>query len=119
MADHNDLGKKGEDAAAAFLLKKGYRILERNYRYLKAEVDIIAQKDDTVCAVEVKTRSTPDFGDPQDFVKPKQIQRLVSALDHYITHNDLDVEARFDIVAIIKNKLGTRIEHLEDAFLHF
>lgn len=119
MAKHNELGKKGEEMAVDYLQRKGYQILERNYRFLKSEIDIIAQKEDTVCAIEVKTRSTADFGNPQDFVKPDQIQRLVLALDHYITTNDLEVEARFDIVAIVKNKLGTQIEHLEDAFLYF
>tara|TARA_B100000949_G_C14107673_1_gene376945 strand:+ start:376 stop:735 length:360 start_codon:yes stop_codon:yes gene_type:complete len=119
MAQHNDLGKKGEQLAVDFLQQKGFAILERNYRFQKAEVDIIIQKEDLICAVEVKTRSTPEFGNPQDFVKPKQIQQLVKAMDYYINENDLDVELRFDIVAIIKNKLGTRIEHLEDAFLYF
>lgn len=119
MAKHNDLGKKGEEIAVRFLQRKGYEILERNYRYLKAEVDIIAQKRHVICAVEVKTRSTANFGDPQDFVKQKQIQRLVLALDHYITDHNLEVEARFDIVGIIRNNEGMRIEHLEDAFLYF
>lgn len=119
MAEHNELGKKGEDEAVAFLMKKGYKILERNYRFKKAEIDIIARKDELLVAVEVKTRSTPDFGNPQDFVKPKKIKLLVMAFDHYITQNELDVDARFDIVAIIKNKSGMRIEHLEDAFFHF
>ncbi len=119
MAEHNKLGKKGEKLAVDFLLKKGYNILEKNYRYQKSEVDIIAQKDNTIVVVEVKTRSTPEFGDPQEFVKPKQIQSLVKAVDHYIEDHQLDMEVRFDIVAIIKNKLGTSIEHLEDAFFHF
>ena len=119
MAQHNDLGKKGEQLAVDFLQQKGFTILERNYRFQKAEVDIIIQKENLICAVEVKTRSTPEFGNPQDFVKPKQIQQLVKAMDFYITENDLDVELRFDIVAIIKNKLGTQIEHLEDSFLYF
>lgn len=119
MAQHNELGKKGEQLAVDFLQKKGYEILERNYRYQKAEIDIIARLNDTLCAVEVKTRSTPDFGNPQDFVKPKQIQQLVKAIDFYVIENDLDVEVRFDIVAIIKNKLGTKIEFFENAFLHF
>ncbi|WP_274474206.1 YraN family protein [Mangrovimonas aestuarii] len=119
MAEHNDLGKKGEQMAVDFLVDKGYSILERNYRYLKAEIDIIIQKDEVVCAVEVKTRSTSDFGNPQDFVKPKQIKLLVEALNHYILENDLDVEGRFDIIAILNNKKGTQIEHLEDAFFHF
>ena len=119
MAQHNDLGKEGEKLAVNFLLKNGYNILETNYRYLKAEVDIIARKGDTICAVEVKTRSTPDFGNPQDFVKPKQIALLVSAINNYVETLKLDVEVRFDIVAIIKNKQGTKLEHIEDAFLHF
>jgi putative endonuclease len=119
MAQHNELGKKGEQEAVNYLQKKGYKILERNYRFMKAEVDIITSKDDVVCAVEVKTRSTPEFGNPQDFIKPKQIQNLVKVLDYYITSRDIDCEARFDVVAIVKNKLGTRIEHLEDAFLYF
>ncbi len=119
MAEHNILGKKGEQLAVDLLIKKGYDVLEKNYRYQKAEVDIIAQKRDVIVVVEVKTRSTPEFGNPQDFVKPKQIQQLVKAIDHYILENDLDVEVRFDIIAIIKNKAGTRIEHLEDAFYHF
>jgi len=119
MAEHNVLGKEGEKLTVEFLQKQGYHILEKNYRYLKAEIDIIALKEDTIVVIEVKTRSTPDFGNPQDFVKPKQIQLLVKAMDHYVTENDLDVEVRFDIVAIIKNKQGTKIEHLEDAFYHF
>lgn len=119
MAEHNELGKEGEKLATRLLAEKGYEILEVNYRYLKAEVDIIALKDGILIAVEVKTRSTPDFGNPQDFLKPAQIQRLVKAIDHYVNEHNLDVEVRFDIVAIIKNKLGTQVEHLEDAFLHF
>jgi len=119
MAEHNTLGKKGEELATALLLKKGYSILAKNFRFKKFEVDIIALQDDTLVAVEVKTRSTPDFGDPQEFLKKAQIKNLVEAVDHYITSNKLDYEVRFDIIGIIKNKTGTRIEHLEDAFLHF
>lgn len=119
MADHNDLGKEGEDLAVAHLLKNGYKIVARNFRYLKAEVDIIARKKGVLAVVEVKTRSTPDFGDPQEFVKKKQINSLVKAVDFFVNEQNLDVEVRFDIIAIIRNKAGTRIEHLEDAFLHF
>ncbi len=119
MAQHNELGKKGEDLAVDFLLKNGYRIIERNYCFDKAEVDIIAQKDDILAIIEVKTRSTADFGNPQDFVKPKQIQRLVKAVDEYVTTNGLDVEVRFDIIAIIKASKDFNIEHLENAFYHF
>lgn len=119
MAQHNELGKKGEELAVAHLVKAGYEIVARNFTYQKAEVDIIARKDNVLAVVEVKTRSTPDFGDPQDFVKKKQINQLVKAIDYFVNEHNLDVEVRFDIVAIIKNKSGTRIEHLTDAFLHF
>ena len=119
MAQHNELGKKGEQLAKDFLVKNGYEILERNYRFDKAEVDIIAQQKDILAVVEVKTRSSLDFGNPQDFVKPKQIKNLVKAVDEYVTENNLDVEVRFDIVAILQNGKDFEIEHLEDAFYYF
>ena len=119
MAEHNELGRKGEQLAIAFLIKNKYKILEKNYRYLKAEVDIIAQKENTLAVVEVKTRSTDYFGNPQDSVTPKKIKLLVAAIDHYVVERDLEVEVRFDIIAIILQKNSTKIEHLEDAFLHF
>ena len=119
MATHNELGKKGEQLAVDFLIEHGYQIVERNYRFDKAEVDIIARKKDILAIVEVKARSTRDFGDPQDFVKPKQIQRLVKAINEYVVENDLNVEVRFDIVAIVKDGKSHAIEHLKDAFYHF
>ena len=69
--------------------------------------------------VEVKTRSSIDFGLPQDFVKPKKIQLLVKAINEYVTTNDLEVDVRFDIIAIHKEGQQFKIEHLEDAFYHF
>lgn len=119
MAQHNELGKKGEEMAVAHLLAKGYEIVARNFMYQKAEVDIIARKGNILAVVEVKTRSTPNFGDPQDFVKKKQINQLVKAIDHFVNEHQLNVNVRFDIIAIIKNKAGTKVEHLEDAFLYF
>ncbi|TXG37040.1 YraN family protein [Seonamhaeicola maritimus] len=119
MVQHNELGKKGEQLAVDFLIKKNYNIVERNYRFDKAEVDIIAKNGDTLAIVEVKTRSSTDFGNPQDFVKPKQIKNLVKAVDEYVTVNGLDVEVRFDIIAIVKEENKFNIEHLENAFYHF
>lgn len=119
MAKHNELGKLGEEEAAKYLLKKGYTIATRNYRFQKAEIDIIAQKNDLLVAIEVKTRSTDDFGDPQEFIKPQQIKRIVTALDHYITQHEIEAEIRFDVIAIIKNQKELRIKHLEDAFYYF
>lgn len=119
MANHNELGKKGEQLTLDFLIENNYTILERNYRYLKAEVDIIAQKENILVAIEVKTRTTDYFGNPQDFVTLKKIKLLISAIDYYVIKNKLDVEVRFDIIAIIHNSNKTKIKHLENAFLHF
>lgn len=119
MAEHNELGKLGEELAVDFLHKNGYDILETNWVFQKAEIDIIAQKENILAIVEVKTRSTVDFGLPQDFVKPKKIQLLVKAVNEYVISNELDVEIRFDIIAIHKEGKNYKIEHIEDAFYHF
>ena len=119
MAEHNDLGKLGEELAVDFLEKNGYEILETNWVFDKAEIDIIAQKNGILAVVEVKTRSSVEFGLPQEFVKPKKIQLLVKAVNEYVIQNDLDVEVRFDIVAIHKEKSVFVIEHIEEAFYYF
>lgn len=119
MAEHNQLGKLGEELAVAFLQKKGYTVLETNWTFQKAEIDIIAQKENVLAVVEVKTRSSIEFGLPQDFVKPKKIQLLVKAVNEYVMSNDLDVAVRFDIIAIFKENKDYKIEHIEDAFYHF
>ncbi|GFD78576.1 MULTISPECIES: YraN family protein [Tenacibaculum] len=119
MAQHNELGKKGEQLAIDYLVKNGYTIVEKNYYFQKAEVDIIAQKKDVLVVIEVKTRSTSYFGNPQDFVNSKKIKLLVTAIDNYVNERGLDVEIRFDIIAIIKQRNEFVIEHIEDAFLYF
>ncbi|TRX39439.1 YraN family protein [Flavobacterium restrictum] len=119
MAEHNELGKIGEQMAVDYLQKDGYTILDTNWTYLKAEIDIIAQKENTLAIVEVKTRSSLDFGLPQDFVKPKKIQLLVKAVDEYVISKNLDLDVRFDIIAIHKEGKSFVIEHLIDAFYHF
>ncbi|MFM7018442.1 YraN family protein [Flavobacterium sp.] len=119
MADHNELGKQGEALAVEFLQQKGYEILETNWTFQKAEIDIIAQKDSVLAIVEVKTRSSIDYGLPQDFVKPKKIQLLVKAVNEYVLVNDLDLEVRFDIIAIHKDGAEFNLEHIEEAFYYF
>ncbi|WP_322551290.1 YraN family protein [Flavobacterium psychraquaticum] len=119
MAEHNELGKLGEELAVAFLEENGYEILEVNWFFDKAEIDIIAQKGSVLAVVEVKTRSSIDFGLPQEFVKPKKIQLLVKAINEYVTQKDLDLEVRFDIIAIHKESNDFVIDHIEDAFYHF
>lgn len=119
MAIHNELGKKGEALATELLLKKNYTILEKNWRYLKAEIDIIALKKKTLVIAEVKTRSSDFFGNPQDFITEKKIKLLVSAANEYVISKNLDVEVRFDIIAVLINSKTKKIEHLENAFLYF
>jgi putative endonuclease len=119
MAEHNDLGKQGEALAVEFLQKNGYTILETNWTFQKAEVDIIACKNNVLAVVEVKTRSSIDFGLPQDFVNPKKIQLLVKAINEYVVQQDFDIDVRFDIIAIHKDVQKLHIEHLEDAFYFF
>lgn len=119
MAEHNELGKLGEELAVEFLQKNGYEIIKTNWTFQKAEIDIIAQKENILAIVEVKTRSSIDFGLPQEFVKPKKIQLLVRAVNEYVISNDLDVEVRFDIIALHKDGKKFIIEHLEGAFYYF
>ena len=119
MAYHNELGKLGEDLAVELLIDKGYDILERNFKYGKAEIDIIASKSDMLIVVEVKTRNSSVFGDPQSFVSKKKIGLLVQAANEYLLQNSIDLEVRFDIVAVLKNNREQHLEHLENAFYHF
>ncbi|MEC4003371.1 YraN family protein [Flavobacterium sp. SUN052] len=119
MAEHNDLGKLGEELAVEFLQQNGYEILETNWAFQKAEIDIIAQKENTLAIVEVKTRSSIEFGLPQDFVKSSKIQLLVKAVNEYVISNDLDLEVRFDIIAIYKEGKEFKMDHIEEAFYYF
>ena len=95
------------------------RILERNWRHRKAEIDIIALKGETLAVVEVKTRNTDKFGKPQDFVNQKKIGLMVRAVNAYVILRNLDVEVRFDIIGIVGRGQSSRLEHLEDAFFYF
>jgi len=119
MAYHNELGIIGEQLAVDYLLRNEYEILERNFRFQKAEIDIIAQKEDILAIVEVKTRNSAFFGDPQDFVTPSKIKLLVKAANEYVVSNNIDIETRFDIIAVLKNKHVEQIEHFKNAFYHF
>jgi putative endonuclease len=119
MAEHNDLGKFGEKLAVDFLRLRGYNILETNWTFQKAEIDIIAQKEDVLAIIEVKTRSSIAFGLPQEFVKTKKIQLLVKAVNAYVNSNNLDLEVRFDIISVYKENNEFKLEHIEDAFYHF
>ncbi len=119
MGKHNEFGKLGEQKASDFLVENGYRIRATNYRYQKAEIDIIAQIKNTLAIVEVKSRSSDFIENIADTVDQKKIKLLVSATDQYVIENDLDVEVRFDIITVLKKGKQFELEHLENAFYHF
>ena len=116
MAHQQNLGKWGEDLAVAHLQKEGYKIVERNWRFGKEEIDIIAQKGEFLVIVEVKTRHSSQFGDPQDFVTKGQQRHLINAADAYVIEKDLDVEVRFDVIAITKDGVPPDLTHIDEAF---
>jgi putative endonuclease len=119
MAAHNDLGKLGEDIASDYLSAKGFRILERNWRNRFEEIDIIAQKDDYLVIVEVKTRKNLNYGAPEGMVGLQQQRNLVNAADVYIKEKGSDLETRFDVIAIVGNASKHSIHHIPWAFSPF
>ncbi|MBI3502614.1 MAG: YraN family protein [Bacteroidetes bacterium] len=116
MAEHNDTGIQGEELASAYLEGKGYTILEKNWRFGREEIDIIAQKDETLVVAEVKTRSGNFFGEPEEFVNRQKQRNLIKAINAYVEKNNLDLEVRFDIIGIILTGNNHRVNHIEDAF---
>lgn len=120
MAEHNDFGNIAEDLAASFLEKKGYKILFKNFRYQKAEIDIIAEFNNEIIIVEVKARGSDIFMEPQEAVTKTKIKSIVMAADFYMKDRNIDKEVRFDIIAVLRDEKGRlNITHLEDAFQSF
>lgn len=119
MAQHNQVGKEGELIAANYLTQNGYDILARNWRYGKLEVDIIALKGNTLCIVEVKTRTGNYFGEPHEAVTKAKEKFLADAADYYIQSQNLDVECRYDVISITIFNGRHEIEMIEDAFYPF
>jgi putative endonuclease len=114
MAKHIEIGKRGEDLSAAFLRDKGYIIIERNWRHLKLEVDIIASKDNLLIFIEVKTREK-DAGLPEHAVTTAKENLLAKAANEYIYQTNYEGEIRFDIIAVTMLP-QLYIHHIEDAF---
>ena len=117
MATHNDTGTRGENIAKQHLENNGYKILETNWRYRRAEVDLIVFKNSTLIFAEVKTRTGNYYGEPEEFVTYAKRGLMEFAAEEYIYnigHND---EIRFDIISILFDKFDNyTINHIEDAF---
>ncbi len=114
---NNIRGRLGEEDAAAFLKAKGFRILERNYRYERGEIDIIAEDKAELVFVEVKTRYSTKFGEPEDAVAYHKQAQLRKAAEGYLTAHELvDKFCRFDVIAILIEEGRKHIRHIENAF---
>ena len=118
MAAHNELGKWGEDLAADYLQRKGYTIIERDWKSGKRDLDIIAQDGNVIVFVEVKTRRNRLFGEPEESVDYHKLQNLQQAISHYVKFKHIRQEIRFDIISIV-GTVGTDpdIQHIQDVML--
>lgn len=114
MSDKIEIGREGENLAAEFLKDKGWQIVSRNFRHKKAEIDLIIARDDWTVFVEVKTRSSAAYGEPEEFVDEFKARKIFEAAEEYIFSTNWLGHVRFDVVSI---KLGSppEIVHFEDA----
>ena len=116
MAIHNELGKEGEDEAIRYLKKQGYRILHRNWRSGKKDLDIIAEFQEELIIIEVKTRRDIRFGQPEESINERKIRRIIASADAYIRKYCIDLPVRFDIISLIGTSSPLKIIHIQHAF---
>ena len=116
MSESHDLGQKGEDLAAEYLKNAGFRILFRNWKWGKHEIDIIAEKKDLIVFTEVKTRTDEYLMHPVSAVTKEKQKSIIMAADGYIKRFNVDKDSRFDVITIIKKGEEFEIDHIEDAF---
>ena len=119
MAEHNDLGKWGEDEAASFLEDEGYAIIDRDWKIGRRDLDIIAMSPDgdTLVIVEVKTRTEEEYQKPEEAVDKRKMRNLAVAANAYAKECRIDKNMRFDIISIVgKGYQVESLEHLKDAF---
>ena len=117
MAEHNETGRRGEDLATAFLLGKGYSILERNWKSGRKEIDVIAQDGRDIVFIEVKTRTDDTVSPAIDAVDARKRQHILQAAEAYIRMTRLNLSPRFDIITIVGAAPNQQIEHIPDAWL--
>ena len=117
MAKNQDTGNRGEALAKAYLEKKGYQILETNWRYSRAEIDLIALDGDILVFIEVKTRRSDQFGKPEAFVNSKKESLIIAAASAYMEEKGHEGEIRFDVIGILlPSNTNFKLEHYPDAF---
>jgi len=116
MKDHIELGKTGEDLAVKHLESNDYQILERNWHWGKQEIDIIARQGNFIVIVEVKTRQSNFFAEPETSVTKSKQRILIGAANAYVRYKRLQGEVRFDIIALLIQPNGVHLNHIVDAF---
>ena len=116
MATHLETGKKGEELAAEYLLHKGYKILHKNWRNRQYEIDLVARDGDNLVVVEVKTRHSPSLVEPEFAVDKQKQKLLVRAANSYVLKHGINLNTRFDIIAITIHEEQAHIHHIPDAF---
>jgi putative endonuclease len=116
LAEHNEIGERGELIAQRLMADKGYKIEAVNWTFQKAELDIVCKTKTEIVFVEVKTRTSRYFENPKDAVTRKKQKNIIRAAHAYIEQANCDLEARFDIVSILLEGKKEEIEHIEDAF---
>ena len=114
--DKKTLGKIGEELAVKFLRNKGFRILNTNWTYQHKEIDIIAEDDDFLIMVEVKTRNISFVESPEEMITMRKQKTLINAAEAYIMIHDIEKETRFDVIIVVFENQKPTIEHIEDAF---
>lgn len=116
MNKRHRLGRRGEQIAAGYLRSNGYRVLESNYRYKRAEIDLICQRENWLIFAEVKTRTSVRFGYPEETVSHQQCQRIMDAAEAYAIENEIHALIRYDIISIVWEGNAYSLSHFEDAF---
>ncbi len=113
------IGSAGESAAANYLRRKRYKILEQNFSCRFGEIDIIAQKGEYIVFVEVKTRKNEDFAMAREFVHYAKQQRILKTAMLWMQRNETELQPRFDVIEVVGEGLGRKIRHIENAFEDF
>jgi putative endonuclease len=115
MSDKMKTGQMGENLAADFLIAQGFEIVARNYRYKHAEIDLIVKKGNWLIFVEVKTRTSTHFGEPEAFVDEKKSRKILEGAEEYVHATNWQGNIRFDIISVTLSH-EPKVEHFEDAF---
>ena len=116
MAQHNELGKLGEDYACSYLQLNGYVIVERDWKLAHKDLDVIALDGKQLVFIEEKTRATSDFGSPLEAITAQKMKNIVSCADVYCRQKSFRGNARFDVISLVGYKPPFQLEHIKDAF---